>query len=150
MEKVYFSLTSKGYKSLSIILSMALLLFFVVLVVNFREISLYAIIFVFLTFLFALFGCILCFTHMITINIKGRTICAADLIGKEALLKELIAIRVNNQLSIKPEKFCRIEIVLTKNRFIRISGYASILGKDDVKKTIEIIERINELLERIN
>ena len=47
MDKIRFSLTSKGYKCVGIVGTIGLLIFFIVLVINFQEIPLYAIIFVY-------------------------------------------------------------------------------------------------------
>ena len=51
MNNIRVALTSKMYKFWGIILSIALLSFFILLIANFQEIPLYAIIFVFLTFI---------------------------------------------------------------------------------------------------
>ena len=125
MDKIRFSLTSKGYKCVGIVGAIGLLIFFIVLVINFQEIPLYAIIFVFFVFLFALFACILCFTHRIVVDTNKGLLIVANLTKKEVSLKEVIDIKVNNQFSIK-----------------KIPGYSSILKRNDTDKTKKIVEKV--------
>ena len=142
MDKIRVSLTSKGYKCVGIVGAIGLLIFFIVLVINFQEIPLYAIIFVFFVFLFALFACILCFTHRIVVDTNKGLLIVANLTKKEVSLKEVIDIKVNNQFSINPKKFCNIEILLKDNRIIKIPGYSSILKRNDTDKTKKIVEKV--------
>lgn len=146
MDKVRFLLTSKGYKCVGIVGAIGLLIFFIVLVTHFPEIPLYAIIFVFFVFLFALFACILCFTHRIVVDTNKGLLLVANLTKKEIPLKEVIDIKVNNQFSINPKKFCNIEILLKDNRIIKIPGYSSVLKRNDTDKTKKIVEKVKVLL----
>lgn len=151
MDKIRFSLTSKCYKCLGIVLSIELLIFFVVLIVNFQEIPLYAIIFVFLTFVFVLFCTILCFTHRIVVNKNKKSLVVVNLRKKEVRLEDVIDIKVNNRFSIAPKKYCYIDVALKEDRIIKIPGYSSmIVRKNDTEKTQRIIEKIKEIIKTTN
>lgn len=150
MNNIRFALTSKMYKFWGMVISIGLLSFFILLIANFQEIPLYAIIFVFLTFVFALFGTILCFTHRIIVNKNKKSLVVANLRKKEFWLEDIIDIKVNDQFSIAPKKFCYIDILLKGGEIIKIPGYSSILKRNDVKKTNEIIEKVNKLVKSIN
>lgn len=151
MDKIHFSLTSKGYKFTGVVIAISLLSFFILLITNFQEIPLWAIIFVFLTFLFALFGSILCFTHRIVINTNKGFLVVANLRKKEVRLEDVIDIKVNNRFSIAPKKFCYIDVLLKEDRIIKIPGYSSmIVRKNDTEKTQIIIEKIKKMIKTTN
>jgi|GEM_PF-2316846 hypothetical protein len=151
MNNIRVALTSKMYKFWGIILSIALLSFFILLIANFQEIPLYAIIFVFLTFVFALFGTILCFTHRIGVNKNKKSLVVVNLRKKEVRLEDVIDIKVNNRFSIAPKKYCYIDVVLKEDRIIKIPGYSSmIVRKNDTEKTQRIIEKIKEIIKTTN
>ena len=150
MNNIRFALTSKMYKFWGTVLSIGLLSFFILLIANFQEIPLYAIIFVFLTFVFALFGTILCFTHRISVNKNKKSLVVANLRKTEVWLEDVVDIKVNDQFSIAPKKFCCIDVLLKGGEIIKTPGYSSILKRNDVKKTKEIIEKVNKLEKSIN
>ena len=145
----YFSLTSKGYKILSILITIVMLSFSIVLLVYNRSVSPFAIIFAIATFLFTLLSSILCFTHRIVVNEKKGILTVANLIGQDIKLEDILDIIVNTKHSADERKYCFVDIILKENnKTIRVSGYSALVKKTAVNKTKNIVIELKDILSK--
>lgn len=144
-----FSLTSKGYKILSISITVVMLSLSIVLLVYNRSVSPFAIIFAIVVFLFTVFSSILCFTHRIVINERKGILTVANLIGRDIKLKDILDINVNAKYSLDERKYCFADIILKENnKTIRVSGYSALVKKTAVNKTRNIVIELKDILVR--
>lgn len=150
MNKISFSLTSIGYKILSIFLSIALGGLVITLCIFNNQIPWYAIVFAFIAFLFCIFATFLCFNHRIIINNKNKSLKIHVFRTKTIELENIANIKVDTSNSINYKKYCFIVIALNNGEIYKTSEYSTLIKNNAVKITEEKIKLLNQKIKKFS
>lgn len=148
-KKFSVSLTSIGYKILSLILTMFLLLLTITLIVFHSQISIYYIIFSIIVFLFCIFGCFLSFYSRIVLIKSEKIIRIYSNKRKNYDLNNILSIEVDTTNSVDLNKYCFIVFTMKSGETYKISGYYSLLKNKDVEITLKIIKELNSQIAKL-
>ncbi|MCI8476434.1 MAG: hypothetical protein HFE42_05245 [Clostridia bacterium] len=144
-----FSLTSIGYKILSIILSLFMTAISVVLVVYIKDMPWYALLFSISVLIFLIFAVFLCFNHKVVIDENKRLLKLCNVKTTVISLKEITNIEISTDKSLDDKKYCYVLIYTKDGRYFKTSEYSTLIKSKAVEITKNIVSEINTYLKEL-
>lgn len=148
MKHQFFSITSLSYKIIGLILSIFLTSTTIAFIMFPNEIPWYVIPVFSLVSLALLLGTILFFIHGITIYPERKQIKIQTVKKQILSYNEINSISIDTEYSLDPCRYCFIVFALKNGEKIKISGFSSIVKKNGVKKSYEIVTRLKDIISK--
>ena len=146
---INISLTSTGYKILSIIIIIFLSWLNYFLIKYIRQIPWPALVFSMVVLLFCIFGSYLCFNHKIIFNHKKKLFIFCNLVQKRVMIDDIVSILVSTDNSLNHKRYCAIHVNLKNGEKIILAGFTSIIPNNSVAITRNKIKQLSESIPSI-
>lgn len=144
--KIKISLTSLGFKLLSLFLTLVFIALTCTLILFYSHVPWYAIVFSILILVFCSFSLFLCFNHCIIVNTKSNLIIIKSLKTIKIDISEISQIKIDTKNSIDDRKYCFIEVILKDGTIYKTPEYSTLKKINAVEITKRKIDKLNDIL----
>lgn len=144
--KVTFYLTSIPAKVLAVIMTVAIGSLAAVFIVYSEQVPWYVILFFVLLTGILIFFLFIFFFNRITIDSDREVVKIFTIKKKRFGFQDIQDVEVDTNFSLDVKKYCFIAFRTKDLKIYKIPGYSSILNRNSVQKSTEIVEEINNIL----
>lgn len=144
--KIKISLTSLGFKLLSLFLTLIFIGLTCALMLFYTHVPWFAIVFSILILAFCSFSCFLCFNHCVIVNTKSNLLFIKSLKTIKINISEISQIKIDTKNSIDDRKYCFIEVILKDGTIYKTSEYSTLKKNNAVQLTKRKIDELNDIL----